>query len=42
MFSSGAIDLGGEKFYSFTKQGAFAFMISVPVTVKDEDVLVAF
>jgi hypothetical protein len=42
MFSSGAIDLGGEKFYSFTKQGAFPFMIFVPITVKDDDVLLAF
>ena len=43
MFSSGAIDLGGEKYFTFTKndkQGVF--MICVPTTVTDENVMLAF
>ena len=43
MFSSGAIDLGGEKYFTFTKndkQGGF--IICVPMTVTDQNVTLAF
>jgi hypothetical protein len=43
MFSSGAIDLGGEKYFTWTKNDKEgAFIICVPATVKDQDAMLAF
>ena len=43
MFCSGAIDLGGEKYFTWTKNDKqAAFMICVPVSVKDENAMLTF
>jgi hypothetical protein len=43
MFSSGAIDLGGEKYFTFTKNDKQGhFFICVPITVTDQNAALAF